>query len=285
LPLPSPGNPIGMPFIELQSVDSTNKYAMGLVHRDHLPDGQDEAQHGTSIFTHEQTSGKGQRGKKWVSEKDLNIALSILLNPYPLRVQEQFRLSICIAVSVHEFFYKYAGDKTSIKWPNDLYWRDRKAGGILIENIVGSSESEVRSRESGIGSQPSLAHHSSLITPNWKWAIVGIGININQAVFPDDLPNAVSLKQITGKNYQPVELAKELCAVIEENYQALITGKFELLFNNYQTHLYKKDEKVKLKKDNRVFETTINGVSETGQLITRHSIEERFDFGEVEWII
>jgi len=252
-----------MPFIELQSVDSTNKYAMGLVHRDHLPDGQDEAQHGTSVFTHEQTSGKGQRGKKWVSEKDLNIALSILLNPYPLRVQEQFRLSTCIAVSVHEFFYKYAGDKTSIKWPNDLYWRDRKAGGILIENVIGSGQSA---------------------TGNWQWAIVGIGININQTVFPYDLPNAVSLKQITGKNYQPVELAKELCSVIEKNYQTLIGGKFELLFNNYQAQLYKKDEKVKLKKDNRVFETTINGVSETGQLITQHSIEERFDFGEVEWI-
>jgi len=285
LPLPSPGNPIGEPFIELQSIDSTNKYAMGLIHGNHLPDGQDEAQHGTAIFSYEQTAGKGQRGKNWVSEKDSNIALSILLNPYPLRIQDQFQLSICVAVSVYEFFLKYAGEETKIKWPNDLYWRDRKAGGILIENIVGSSESEVRSRESGIGSQTSLAHHSSLITPNWKWAIVGIGININQAVFPDDLPNAVSLKQITGKNYQPVELAKELCAVIEENYQALITGKFELLFNNYQTHLYKKDEKVKLKKDNRVFETTINGVSETGQLITRHSIEERFNFGEVEWII
>jgi BirA family biotin operon repressor/biotin-[acetyl-CoA-carboxylase] ligase len=264
LPLPSPGNPIGTPFIELQSVDSTNKYAMGLVHRDHLPDGQDEAQHGTSIFTHEQTSGKGRRGKKWVSEKDLNIALSILLNPYPLRVQEQFRLSICIAVSVHEFFYNYAGDKTSIKWPNDLYWRDRKAGGILIENVIGTGQSA---------------------TGNWQWAIVGIGININQAIFPDDLPNAVSLKQITGKNYQPIELAKELCSVIEKNYQALIKGKFESLFNNYQIHLYKKDEKVKLKKDNRVFETTIKAVSETGQLITQHSIEERFDFGEVEWVL
>ena len=56
-------------------------------------------------------------------------------------------------------------------------------------------------------------------------------------------------------------------------------------FDKYQTHLYKKDEKVKLKKDNRVFETTIKGVSETGQLITQHSIEERFEFGEVEWIL
>ena len=57
------------------------------------------------------------------------------------------------------------------------------------------------------------------------------------------------------------------------------------LFNKYQIHLYKKDEKVKLKKATRVFETTIKEVSETGQLITQHSIEERFEFGEVEWVL
>jgi BirA family biotin operon repressor/biotin-[acetyl-CoA-carboxylase] ligase len=101
LPLPSPGNPIGRPFIELQSIDSTNKYAMALVHRHHLPEGHDVAQHGTAIFSHEQTSGKGQRGKTWSSEKGSNIALSILLNPFPLSVQEQFQLSVCIDISVY----------------------------------------------------------------------------------------------------------------------------------------------------------------------------------------
>ena len=264
MPLPFADNPIGKPFIELQSIDSTNKYAMGLVHGNHLPDGQNEAQHGTAIFSHEQTAGKGQRGKNWVSEKDSNIALSILLNPYPLRIQDQFQLSVCVAVSAYEFFLKYTGDETTIKWPNDLYWCDRKAGGILIENVISSGQSAIG---------------------NWQWAIVGIGININQTVFPADIHNPVSLKQITGKNFQPVELAKELCSVIEKNYQLLINGKFASLFNNYQNHLYKKDEKVKLKKDNRVFETIIKGVSETGQLITQHSIEERFEFGEVEWVI
>jgi len=263
LPLPYPGNPIGKPFIELQSIDSTNKYAMGLIHGNHLPDGQSEAQHGIAIFTHEQTAGKGQRGKNWISEKDLNIALSILLNPYPLRIQDQFRLSICVAVSVHEFFLKYAGDGTSIKWPNDLYWRDRKAGGILVENVIGAGQSPIG---------------------NWQWAIAGIGINVNQTSFPEYLPNPVSLKQITGKNYQPVELAKELCSIIEKNYQSLTNGKFESVFTIYQDHLYKKDEKVKLKKDNRVFETMIKGVSQTGQLITQHLTEERFEFGEVEWV-
>jgi len=264
LPLPFAGNPIGKPFIELQSIDSTNKYAMGLIHGDLLPDGHDEAQHGMTVFAHEQTAGKGQRGKNWASQKDLNIALSILLNPYPLSVPEQFKLSVCIAVSALEFFSKYTGDETKIKWPNDIYWRDRKAGGILIENVIKSSQSAVG---------------------RWQWAVIGIGLNVNQTAFDPNLPNPVSIKQITGKIYEPIELAKELCSIIEKNYQVLIAGNFMTLFDKYKIHLFKKDEKVKLKKGTRVFETTIKGVSETGQLITQHSIEERFEFGEVQWIL
>ena len=237
---------------------------MGLVHRDLLPDGQGEAQHGMAVFAHEQTAGKGQRGKNWVSQKDLNIALSILLNPYPLSVPDQFKLSVCIAVSAWDLFSKYADDETKIKWPNDIYWRDRKAGGILIENVIQSSQSAVGS---------------------WQWSVAGIGININQTDFDPSLPNPVSLKQITGKIHEPIELAKELCSFIEKNYQALIAGNFMSLFNKYQTHLYKKDENIKLKKGTRVFETTIKGVSKTGQLVTQHSIEERFEFGEVEWVL
>ena len=241
---------------------------MGLIHENQLPEGQGEAQHGMAIFTQEQTAGKGQRSKRWVSEKGANIALSILLNPHPLRIQEQFKLNVCVAISVCELFSNYAGNETKIKWPNDLYWRDRKAGGILIENVVGSSEFGVPGQESAV----------------WKWAVVGIGININQTTFPADLPNPVSLKQITGKNFEPIAMAKEICSVLEKNYQLLMAGKFEHLFRYYQIDLYKKDEKVKLKKNNRLFETTIKGVSETGQLITHHSLEERFEFGEVQWI-
>lgn len=274
MPLPFAGNPIGKPFIKLQSVDSTNKYAMGLVHGNLLPDGQSEAQHGIAIFAHEQTAGKGQRGKRWASQKGLNIALSILLNPYPLSVPDQFKLSTCIAVSAWEFFSKYAGDETKIKWPNDIYWRDRKAGGVLIENVIGSLDPIAIGLGNGVEKSEA-----------WKWSVVGIGININQTSFPADLPNPVSLKQITGKNYEPLELAKELCFIIEKNYQSLIAGNFMIFFNKYQTHLYKKEEKIKLKKGTRVFETTIKGVSETGQLITQHSIEERFEFGEVEWVL
>jgi BirA family transcriptional regulator, biotin operon repressor / biotin---[acetyl-CoA-carboxylase] ligase len=260
LQLPFAGNQIGIPFIELQSVDSTNKYAMTLLKEAFLTDRQMVVKHGLVIFATEQTGGKGQMSKKWHSEKGMNITMSLIINPYPITLTEQFKLSICAALSVHEFFSLFAGDETKIKWPNDLYWRDRKAGGILIENMVQT-------------------------TGNWQWAIIGIGLNINQTVFHSDLPNPVSLKQITGKDLEPVELAKDLCKIFENYFQLMVTGNFEKLFKQYQSILFKKDEKVKLKKGSRVFETTIKGVTQEGQLITQHSIEERFEFGEIEWLI
>lgn len=262
MPLQFTGDTIGIPFIELQSVDSTNKYAMELVQSGFLPDGHTVIKHGATFFAHEQVAGKGQRGKTWASEKGANIAMSFVVNPSGLRIPDQFKLSVCIAVSVHEIFSKYAGDETKIKWPNDIYWRDRKAGGILIENIISNKK-----------------------PGKWNWAVVGIGININQTKFPPELRNPVSLKQITGKNFQPVIIAKEICSIVNQNFQLLLSGKFDTLFRRYLDHLYKKDEKVKLKKDNRVFEATILGVSETGMLITRHSIEEEFDFGEIEMLL
>ena len=260
-----------MPFIELQSTDSTNNYALSRIHAG-------LAQHGLVIFSHEQTAGKGQRGKIWASSKGLNIALSIVINPAPLRVVQQFQLSACTAVIAQRFFEKYAGIESKIKWPNDLYWKDRKAGGILIESIVGNRESRVGSQDSGVPSRESE-------TNGWLWAVIGIGININQTSFPPELPNPVSLKQITGKDYDTIELAKELCSLFDAQFKNLVHDGFEEIHSAYLSHLYKKNEKVKLKKDNRVFETMIKGVSPAGKLIVQHGIEEEFDFGSVEWVI
>jgi BirA family biotin operon repressor/biotin-[acetyl-CoA-carboxylase] ligase len=256
-------NPIGTPFIELQSVDSTNNYARQLIHADSLPDRQFFAQHGMVVFAHEQTGGRGQRGKVWASEKGQNIAMSIVIHPAFLSLNNQFQLSACTAVAVHQFFEKYAIDKTFIKWPNDLYWQDRKAGGILIESVIGR-------RNSGVSS--------------WDWAIVGIGININQTRFPAWLPNPVSLKQITGSDYKVTVLAKELCEIFQNRYNELIQSGFENIFNTYNRYLYKKGEIIKLKKDNRLFEARIKGVSTDGKLISEHSMTEEFAFGDVEWV-
>jgi BirA family transcriptional regulator, biotin operon repressor / biotin---[acetyl-CoA-carboxylase] ligase len=253
LPYPSANTP----FIELQVVDSTNNYALARIHAG-------LASHGTAIFAHEQVAGKGQRGKNWASSRGENIALSVIIKPVPLQVSQQFQLSACIALAVREFFFRYAGPDTKIKWPNDLYWKDRKAGGILIESVI-------RNQLSGMNS--------------WEWAVAGMGININQGQFPPELPNPVSLKQITGKSFDPLELAKELCLIIDRYYQQLLEKGFSTILPLYLSHLYKKDEKVKFKKDNRIFEAIIVSVSEEGKLIIQHGVEEQLNVGEVQWLI
>ena len=262
--------PIGAPFIELQSVDSTNNYALAKIH-------EGLAHHGTCFFAREQTAGRGQRNKSWVTGKNAGIALSIILKPLFLQAFQQFWLSACAAVATHQFFSTYGGRDTKIKWPNDLYWQDRKAGGILIDNIIGTSPGN------GIPGGRSTTAGPSL--PQWKWSVVGIGININQTKFPGHLPNPVSLKQITGKEHDVLLLAKELCGSIDLFYKKLMKDGVEPILALYNESLYKKNETVRLKKGSRIFDVIIEAVNETGQLITRHAFEERFDFGEVEWLI
>lgn len=270
--------PSGMPFIELQSVDSTNNYALARLHEARLPDRQGQVQHGQAYFAHEQVAGKGQRGRIWTAEKDANIILSVVLNPYPLQLSQQFQFSAAVAMAVHGFFSKYAGEDTKIKWPNDLYWQDRKAGGILIESVISSSMPVKK---------PGLSENERQKTAagQWKWAVVGIGININQTSFPDELKNPVSLKQITGKSYDVVALAKELCECLYTRFNEITEKGFDSVYAYYTSQLYKKGEAVRLKKDSRVFEAIIKNVSLAGQLIVQHSIEETFSFGDIEWII
>ena len=239
-------------FTILASVDSTNNYAMGAI-RDGV------AKHGGAWFSYEQTLGKGRRGKIWNTEKGKNVILSIAVRPAFLTVYQQFHLSCAVSLACFDFFKKYAGNPTKIKWPNDIFWNDRKAGGILIENIIKGNV--------------------------WQWAVIGVGINVNQtnfnlhASFPP-----VSLKQITGKEYDIVELGKELHAAILKRYEELQKNGVEKMLTEYNQYLFSLDKKVKLKKANIVFETTVKSVSPQGQLITVDTLERHFDFDEVVWL-
>ena len=253
MPDPLSRNPLGTPFIELQSVDSTNNYALERIHAG-------LASHGTAFFAHEQVAGKGQRGKIWLAEKSSSLILSVLIKPSPLLQSQQFQLSACTAVSVCEFFRQYAGDETAIKWPNDLYWQDRKAGGILIENVIGGNK-------------------------RWQWAVAGMGININQPAFDPALKNPVSLRQITGSGFNTTELAKELCFIMNKNYESLCDNGFEAIYHSYNQYLYKKNKPVRFKKGSRSFEAMVKNVSREGTLVVQHTIEEEFKWGELEWII
>lgn len=248
---PSLNARIGEPFIELFTIDSTNNYAMGQAHAG-------LARHGAVYIAEVQSAGKGQRHKQWVANPGENITLSVVLQPGGPNVARPFLLSTAVALACFDFFNDFTNGDISIKWPNDIYWRDRKAGGILIENVYRSN--------------------------NWQFAIAGIGLNINQTSFSPELPNPVSLKQITGRHHHRIALAKELCSRLQNRFEQFLETNTRLL-DEYNGKLYRLGEKVKLKKDNAVFETEITGTSVSGQLLTKDAMERQFDFGEVEWVM
>lgn len=243
---------IGEPFTVLSKVDSTNNYAMALLQNQ-------LAMHGSTYFSHYQTAGKGQRGKSWQATEGLNLLQSVVLDASPFNISNPFSLSVIVANACYDFYKTFAGEGTSIKWPNDIYWNDRKAGGILIENLIKGT--------------------------SWSWAVAGIGININQTSFDDSIPNPISLKQITGKHFDTVQLGRELCTWINKHYKQFLLQGFKPAFEYYNQHLYKKNEAVRLKRNRAAFYCTIKGVSGQGDLLVEGCGWEKFVFGEVEWVL
>lgn len=244
---------IGQPFILLTTVDSTNNYAMAQAHAG-------LAKAGTAYFALDQTAGKGQRGKSWISVPGQNIIMSLILSPAGALADKIFMLSAAVSLACYDFYKMMAGDDVSIKWPNDIYWRDRKAGGILIENVFGAPGN------------------------SWNCSIAGMGININQTEFGQFASRAVSLKQITGSENDATELGRQLCVAIEKRMKLFYNHEYDHLIAAYNEVLFMRDQKVRLKKDSAVFETTIRAVDRFGRLHVEDTMERSFEFGEVVWI-
>jgi len=238
-------------FSILDSVDSTNNYAMAQV-RAGL------ASHGRAWFAHNQTAGKGQRGKGWQSNPGDNILLSILIKPSERTDPNRFIFNAAIALTCIRFLHSLTTISFNIKWPNDIYWNDRKAGGILIENIIQGNQ--------------------------WKWSVIGIGINVNQTLFTSITGNPVSLKNITGRSFDTIALAKLLHTTILESIDQNKMSPVKIM-QDYNSLLYKKDVEIQLRKNNVVFKTYIKEVDEFGRLLTHDEINRSFISGEVEWII
>lgn len=191
----SPATPnviLGEPLIELSTIDSTNIYAMAQIKAG-------LAKTGSCFRADYQTHGKGQHGRVWESSKGQNILCSYILELKKLDAlkkwtpTDQIGFSAAIALGIRAFFDAYTNGDTKIKRPNDIYWRDRKAGGILIENLLKGKE--------------------------WTWAVIGIGININQTVFSPEAPNPVSLKQITGLDWDILSLQEALSKALTKSIQ------------------------------------------------------------------
>lgn len=242
-----PTNPIGGQFTELKQIDSTNHFA-----RSRAEEGN--ARHGDVFFAWEQTAGRGQIGKSWQSEPGLNLAMSILLENQLLPDAIPFSLSACVAVSANAVLAPITQGETAIKWPNDLYWKSRKLGGILIES-------------------------------GRIWTIVGIGININQTQFPGRLPNPVSLKQITGKDQDPKALCFEIIRSLNQGFADWEKTGFGSIFDAYRSQLFGKEEVFSVRENGTEKSIRVKDVTSDGSLCIEEQGKVRTVVSGIEWMI
>lgn len=212
------------------------------------------------VMTNFQTAGRGQRGNSWESEREKNLLFSIIFFPTFLEARDQFLLSQIISLSIKEALDTYTKN-ISIKWPNDIYWCEKKICGMLIEN--------------------------DLTGQHITQSIAGIGININQQFFSSLAPNPVSLYQITGKEHDLLLILEKITQRIKDYYTLLKTGKKALISQRYKEALFRK-KGIHLYSDAEgTFQAEIADIKPDGSLILKDEAggERKYAFKEVQYIL
>lgn len=239
-------------IIRVNQLDSTNAYALQLL-KDTNPSG------GTVVMALNQTEGRGQQTNAWESESGKNLTISLILRPDFILAQDQFQVSMLISLGVFDYLKAYS-ENVSIKWPNDIYIKDKKITGILIEQSI-------------------MGDHLSN-------SVCGIGLNVNQEKFISDAPNPISLNMLTKKEYQLDDELDKLLAAIEKRYFQLINKGGEQLEADYLESMYWMNEKHEFEDEDGDFSGQIIGISEFGQLLIKDKDKETrtYNFKEVSFI-
>ena len=241
-----------MKIIRFDEIDSTNSFLHG------YHDGDDVE---TVVAVAEyQTAGRGQGTNHWESERGKNLTMSVRVAPKGVKATEQYVLSMCMALAVKDALLEYSEGMT-VKWPNDIYWNDKKISGTLIE--------------------------TTLVGSDVKTCIFGTGININQTEFLSDAPNPVSIKQIVGHEVDREELLKKVMRNLEKYLKIVYSGERKKIHDAYMNCLYRKEGVHKYRDNNGTFEASIERVEDSGHLVLRSTDgrQRRYGFKEVEFVI
>jgi BirA family biotin operon repressor/biotin-[acetyl-CoA-carboxylase] ligase len=245
---------IGQSLVKLSEVDSTNTYLKDLVSK------SKPLMDGTVIMADHQFAGRGQNENIWYSQAGLNLTCSIYLKSSFLAVNEQFFLNMAVCLGITDCLITLLNNDCSIKWPNDIFYKNRKLGGILIENITKGYQ--------------------------LKESIIGIGLNINQTDFGDLENNATSIAKILHQNYDITNLLIQICAAIEKRYLQLKSGQKTILAADYQKRLFLLHQTSMFEINNKVVEGEILGVATEGYLMMKIDGESyEFDLKEVKFIV
>jgi BirA family transcriptional regulator, biotin operon repressor / biotin---[acetyl-CoA-carboxylase] ligase len=239
---------VGKHLIHLPSCPSTNAFAHEMLSGGNAVDG-------SVIITSEQTAGKGQRNSSWEAEPGKNLTFSVIIRPN-IHAQQQFWLNIISSLAVNNLLTKYLGNKVKVKWPNDIYYEDRKICGILIRNFIKGTEVEN--------------------------SIIGVGLNVNQVKFEEQ--KAISMAMICGQQFSLQSVLDDLLEQLELSLTQLRLGYLKELKKEYLSKLYWFHERHLFKSEN-LFSGTIIGVDDNGFLLVKTDEGERyFNFKEIEYV-
>lgn len=245
-----------MKIIHFKTLDSTNQYLQNL-----LNEGADIADN--IVVTDFQTSGKGQGKNVWQSEDGKNLLFSIAIDMSFLKAENQFLLTQMVSVAMINVLKKYLPEESLfIKWPNDIYFNNKKIAGILIKN-------EIKGMMMGT-------------------SIIGIGLNVNQTSFDENLPNPISMKMITGKDFDLKLILNDIChelrAMSYEPYRNAQNS--QLTANSYIKHLYRYNQWALYEHEGQVKEMMIVGYDQFGRLILKekNDLEVVCDLKEIAFV-
>lgn len=199
---------VAQKIISLDETDSTNNYTIERI-------GQNDIVEGNVVSADFQKSGKGQRNKSWESYPGKNLLFSVALHPTFLNITKQFYLAKIAALAIVKVLEKAGIKDVSVKWPNDVFVGDKKIAGILIETLI---------RNTGI-----------------EWAIVGVGLNVNQRYFPEFNFPATSMRNKTNRSFERSDVLSDFAEFFENYYLQLRNKGFEAIDQSYHDYLYMKN--------------------------------------------
>jgi len=241
-------------IIRVDEVESTNLYLKETVREQH-------PEEGSLVIAEYQIGGRGQMGTSWFSSRGENLLFSLLIYPKDVAANEQFIISRIASLAVKNTLDHFAND-IRIKWPNDIYWKDKKIAGILIENDIQGRHIEN--------------------------SVIGIGINVNQQFFPPYLPNPVSLRQITGSQQDREYILDLFMREFFLLYRELQHGQKEVIEDEYMLDLYRVNDYYWFEDGEGRFQARIEDVLPSGHLILRtleNDEMRQYAFKEVTFVI
>lgn len=241
-------------ILHIQSLPSTNQYLFNLI-------SEEDVVEGLVINTESQTAGKGMGTNLWESESGKNLSFSLLIKPDFMKPENQFVITQIVSLAIQNVCQKNLNrEDVKIKWPNDIYVGNKKLAGILVQNIIKAN--------------------------NISHSVIGIGLNVNQMNFVSDAPNPVSMRQLSGIEFNRDKLLNEILFEIQENYSRIKIYPVSVwLKSRYLENLFRINQVHLFTDKNGKFKGEIVGIDDFGQLKIKKSDGEitLYGYKEVEF--